>query len=75
MHWILYIEEYSPDIQYIPGPDNLVADALSRLPLKPVEALLENEVLEDPYPQETFLTCFASEDDDYSYHPLSYSQL
>ena len=32
MCWHLYIEEYSPDIQYIPGPDNVVADALSHLP-------------------------------------------
>src|SRR5688572_30250204 len=27
----LYIEEYSPDLQYIKGEKNVVADALSRL--------------------------------------------
>ena len=32
MRWRLIIEEYGPDIIYIPGPDNVVADALSRLP-------------------------------------------
>ena len=31
MRWRLYIEEYSPDLQYIKGENNVVADALSRL--------------------------------------------
>jgi hypothetical protein len=29
--WRLYIEEYAPDLQYIQGSHNVVADALSRL--------------------------------------------
>jgi hypothetical protein len=29
--WRLYIEEYSPGLQYIKGTHNVVADALSRL--------------------------------------------
>ena len=33
MRWRLYIEEYSPDLQYIKGEDNHAADALSRLPM------------------------------------------
>ena len=33
MRWRLIMEEYGPDIHYIPGPDNVVADALSRLPM------------------------------------------
>ena len=32
MRWRLFIEEYSPDLRYIKGEDNVVADALSRLP-------------------------------------------
>ena len=34
MRWRLFIEEYSPDIRYIPGPKNVVADAMSRLEIK-----------------------------------------
>ena len=29
MRWRLYIEEYSPDLHYIKGENNVVADALS----------------------------------------------
>ena len=35
MRWRLIIEEYGPDIQYIEGPKNEVADALSRLEMEP----------------------------------------
>ena len=31
MRWRLFIEEYSPDLRYIKGEKNIVADALSRL--------------------------------------------
>ena len=31
MRWCLFIEEYSPDLQYIKGKNNIVADALSQL--------------------------------------------
>ena len=33
MRWRLYIEEFSPELLYLPGVDNEAADALSRLPL------------------------------------------
>ena len=32
MCWRLLLEEYRPEIVYIKGPRNVVADALSRLP-------------------------------------------
>ena len=34
IRWRLIIEEYGPDLRYIQGPKNIVADALSRLGLK-----------------------------------------
>ncbi len=57
MHWRLYIEEYSPELQYIPGPKNVVADALSRL-----------DIIDTPFEdtKETFLglmKCFAKKPD------------
>jgi hypothetical protein len=33
MRWHLLIEEFGPTIQYIKGPKNVVADALSHLEL------------------------------------------
>jgi hypothetical protein len=65
----LYIEEYSPDLQYIKGTHNVVADALSRL-----------EIEETPFEdtQESFLglmECFAKKADIDEFHPLKYQQL
>ena len=34
IRWRLIIEEYGPDLRYIEGPKNVVADALSRLGLQ-----------------------------------------
>jgi hypothetical protein len=32
MRWRLILEEFGPNIQHIPGIDNIVADTLSRFP-------------------------------------------
>ena len=32
MRWRLILEEFGPDIRHIKGEDNIVADAMSRLP-------------------------------------------
>jgi hypothetical protein len=69
MRWRLYIEEYSPDLQYIKGTHNVVADALSRLEM-------EETPFEDN--QESFLSlmeCFAKKADTDKFHPLNYQQL
>ena len=69
MRWRLYIEEYSPDLQYIKGTKNIVADALSRLDMK-------SEPFVDD--QETFLglmECFAKDKESDDFHPLNYQHL
>ena len=35
--WRLIIEEYGPDMHYIPGPENTVADTMSRIPVIDVD--------------------------------------
>src|SRR5688500_2586597 len=47
MRWRLYIEEYSPDLQYIQGEDNVVADALSRLDMDPCSNPKEALIMEE----------------------------
>jgi hypothetical protein len=34
-HWVWLIEEFGPKFQYLPGPENVVADAWSRLDKAP----------------------------------------
>ena len=68
MRWRLYIEEYSPDLHYVKGENNVVADALSRLDISETK-------IEDT--QETFLglmDCFVKEPS-LEYHPLNYQHL
>ena len=41
--WRLFVEEFGPDIIYLPGHQNVVADALSRLPYNQ-NSQVENEI-------------------------------
>jgi TusA-related sulfurtransferase len=43
LRWRLGIEEFNPTFNYIPGPDNTVADALSRVPTTSVSPLLKEK--------------------------------
>jgi transposase InsO family protein len=55
--WRLIVEFYGPEIRYIKGEHNVIADALSRLPIKPSK------------PSESLLDLFAIDPDDF---PLAY---
>ena len=61
MRWRLLIVEFGPELRYIKGEQNIVADVLSRLQLKEEEFSLD---------------AFAFDDEDFpSKFPLSYKQL
>jgi RNase H-like domain found in reverse transcriptase len=74
MRWRLFIEEYSPDLQYIKGENNVVADALS--PLRQISTSYEAS-------QESFYALVECHEyknkiknaDKYDFHPLSYEHL
>jgi len=71
MRWRLFLEEYSPELRYVKGEHNVVADALSRMELlqEPVpEALYTEELRSVRY-------CFAQEELSEEDHPLSYRVL
>ena len=61
MRWRLILEEFGPDLQYIKGNDNVVADALSRLemlpqPISPTESSMAEHfgLEEDDLPPDAF---------------------
>ena len=71
MRWRLYIEEYSPDLRYIKGSENIAADALSRLGIlnTPMEEAHFTEALRSE------LYAFDKEDLPQTAFPLSYAFL
>ena len=73
MRWRLFIEEYSPDLRYIKGEKNVVADALSWLP-KNTDPL--DDSLEAFY---STMDCFANagimEPENFDFHPLSFENI
>ncbi len=66
MRWRLVLEEFGPELKYIKGENNIVADALSRL------AMLSNEDFKEQYAVE----CFAADDKEFPKEfPLSYMKI
>ena len=57
MRWRLLIEEFSPNLVYLEGEMNIIADALSRLEIEPNDS--------PDKPNDLFLAeCYAVDDDD-----------
>ena len=68
MRWRLFLEEYSPDIKWLKGSTNLVADALSRLDFT-------SEPIEESHVTEEFSShhyCFSTAEKQTITFPLNY---
>ena len=68
MRWRLYVEEYSPELLYVPGEENSAADTLSQLPM--IESDQENTQLSMEVCAEILAT-----QHDTNNNPLSYAEL
>ncbi len=40
LRWISYVDEYGPTLHYIKGPNNVIADTISRMPMKTTAPLI-----------------------------------
>jgi transposase InsO family protein len=61
LRWISYVDEYGPTLHYIKGPNNVIADTFSRMPMKTTAPLImvgKEEPTADP------LECHFSVTDD-----------
>jgi hypothetical protein len=65
----LYIEEYHPYFHHIPGRNNIIADALSRLPFEKEKELINQTAIDDT---ECFVNCPPVQELQY---PLSYDTI
>ncbi len=54
MRWRLILEEYNPTLKYVKGVNNVVADALSRLPADTTITQTMFPLEEDDLPEEAF---------------------
>ena len=62
MRWRLILEEFGPGIKHIKGEDNVVADAISRLPMSEMteiedEFFAQEEGQEAEFPLDLYLVC------------------
>ena len=50
LRWRLFLEEYGPTFAYLPGPQNVIADALARVPTTLVHFLVNMPTAQSPRP-------------------------
>ena len=67
MHWRMALEEFGPKFEHVKGQHNVVADALSQLPLEWHNKDLEE--VEDPIPQLSCVTGKGIEDEQFPMLP------
>jgi uncharacterized protein YlaN (UPF0358 family) len=72
MRWRLILEEFGPDIRHISGEDNVVADAISRLPTATQDQIENCTDTQDPW-GENDITAEAFILDDNETFPLQLS--
>ena len=53
MRWLLILEEFGPELKYIKGENNVVAETLSRLEKSPNQDILNVSELDISKAQET----------------------
>ena len=70
MRWRLILEEYGPELRYIKGENNIVADALSRL------NMMSNEEFEETFDEINLAEILAGDEEDApGDFPMSYATL
>ena len=63
LRWRLYVEEYSPTMEHVPGPENALADAYSRMPYEDLEDEKgKNSIVEPVTKTSHFYSPFESQD-------------
>jgi RNase H-like domain found in reverse transcriptase/Reverse transcriptase (RNA-dependent DNA polymerase)/Integrase zinc binding domain len=74
--WRLYVQEFCPTFKYLPGKSNLVADALSRLPMIDSDPTpTTSDALTMPVPGLPELFAFVGLSDDSRSCPIAYDVL
>jgi len=74
LRWRLYIEEFGPKFHYVKGPDNVLADAFSRVPTKHSEILQHRLNLPATNGNDSFYSLLEEEEllDCFLNHPSPY---
>jgi len=73
MRWRLIIEEFGPELRYIKGEHNIVADTLSRLEIS--EQIISSKNKQADWPKKRYLVCApCAVPDTTGTHPREYRQ-